>query len=195
MGIFQKVSSWLSEKSDRLIRGSADHESGYYASRDAQDAYGGATIEDEMSQAAGETSERREPLDPFGRGEGEYGGRVPYRSKRDLEMEAYQQQQAAYEQQKQAAAQAAAQQRAQAQKQPMQQAAPAQQVAPAQQGMAPDGYAQGYGPVNGNVVMFPGMQQNPEGMAYTHVEYVCSFAAVTNARTSSAISRPTLPCS
>ena len=117
MGIFQKVSSWLSEKSDRLIRGSADHESGYYASRDAQDAYGGATIEDEMSQAAGETSERREPLDPFGRGEGEYGGRVPYRSKRDLEMEAYQQQQAAYEQQKQAA-QAAAQQRAQAQKQP-----------------------------------------------------------------------------
>ena len=172
MGIFQKVSSWLSEKSDRLIRGSADHESGYYASRDAQDAYGGATIEDEMSQAAGETSERREPLDPFGRGEGEYGGRVPYRSKRDLEMEAYQQQQAAYEQQRQAAAQAAAQQRAQAQKQPMQQAAPAQQVAPAQQGMAPNGYAQGYGPVNGNVVMFPGMQQNPEGMAYTHVEYV-----------------------
>ena len=172
MGIFQKVSSWLSEKSDRLIRGSTDHESGYYASRDAQDAYGGATIEDEMSQAAGETSERREPLDPFGRGEGEYGGRVPYRSKRDLEMEAYQQQQAAYEQQKQAAAQAAAQQRAQAQKQPMQQAASAQQVAPAQQGMAPNGYAQGYGPVNGNVVMFPGMQQNPEGMAYTHVEYV-----------------------
>ena len=87
-------------------------------------------------------------------------------------MEAYQQQQAAYEQQKQAAAQAAAQQRAQAQKQPMQQAASAQQVAPAQQGMAPNGYAQGYGPVNGNVVMFPGMQQNPEGMAYTHVEYV-----------------------
>ena len=54
----------------------------------------------------------------------------------------------------------------------MQQAASAQQVAPAQQGMAPNGYAQGYGPVNGNVVMFPGMQQNPEGMAYTHVEYV-----------------------
>ena len=172
MSIFQKVGSWLAEKSDRLIRGSADHESGYYASRDAQDAYSGATIEDEMSQAAGETTERREPLDPFGRGEGEYGGRVPYRSRRDLEMEAYQQQQAAYEQQKQAAAQAAAQQRAQAQKQPMQQAAPAQQAAAAQQGMTPNGYAQGYGPVNGNVVMFPGMQQNPEGMAYTHVEYV-----------------------
>ena len=74
-------------------------------------------------------------------------------------MEAYQQQQAAYEQQKQAAAQAAAQQRAQARQ-------PVQQVqAPA------NGYAQqGYGPVNGNVVMFPGMQQAPE--AYTHVEYV-----------------------
>ena len=166
MGIFQKVSSWLSEKSDRLIRGSADHESGYYASRDAQDAYSGATIEDEMSQSAGETTGRREPLDPFGRGEGEYGGRVPYRSRRDLEMEAYQQQQAAYEQQKQAAAQAAAQQRAQAQ-QPVQQAAPAQQ-----QSQAPNGYGQGYGAVNGNVVMFPGMQQAPEGMAYTHVEYV-----------------------
>ena len=159
MGIFQKVSSWLSEKSDRLIRGSADHESGYYASQDAQDAYSGATIEDEMSQSAGEATGRREPLDPFGRGEGEYGGRVPYRSKRDLEMEAYQQQQAAYEQQKQAAAQAAAQQCAQAQQ-------------PVQQAQAPNGYAQGYGAVNGNVVMFPGMQQNPEGMAYTHVEYV-----------------------
>ena len=158
MGIFQKVSSWLSEKSDRLIRGSADHESGYYTSQDAQNAYSGATVEDEMSQTAGDTTARREPLDPFGRGEGEYGGRVPYRSKRDLEMEAYQQQQAAYEQQKQAA-QAAAQQRAQAQQ-------PVQQVqAPA------NGYAQqGYGPVNGNVVMSPGMQQAPE--AYTHVEYV-----------------------
>ena len=166
MGIFQKVSSWLSEKSDRLIRGSADHESGYYTSQDAQNAYSGATVEDEMSQTAGDTTARREPLDPFGRGEGEYGGRVPYRSKRDQEMEAYQQQQAAYEQQKQAAAQAAAQQRAQAQ-QPVQQAAPAQQ-----QAQAPaNGYAQqGYGPVNGNVVMFPGMQQAPE--AYTHVEYV-----------------------
>ena len=108
MGIFQKVSSWLSEKSDRLIRGSADHESGYYTSQDAQNAYSGATVEDEMSQTAGDTTARREPLDPFGRGEGEYGGRVPYRSKRDLEMEAYQQQQAAYEQQRQAAAQAAA---------------------------------------------------------------------------------------
>ena len=166
MGIFQKVSSWLSEKSDRLIRGSADHESGYYTSQDAQNAYSGATVEDEMSQTAGDTTARREPLDPFGRGEGEYGGRVPYRSKRDQEMEAYQQQQAAYEQQKQAAAQAAAQQRAQA-RQPVQQAAPAQQ-----QAQAPaNGYAQqGYGPVNGNVVMFPGMQQAPE--AYTHVEYV-----------------------
>lgn len=166
MGIFQKVSSWLSEKSDRLIRGSADHESGYYTSQDAQNAYSGATVEDEMSQTAGDTTARREPLDPFGRGEGEYGGRVPYRSKRDQEMEAYQQQQAAYEQQKQAAAQAAAQQRAQT-RQPVQQAAPAQQ-----QAQAPaNGYAQqGYGPVNGNVVMFPGMQQAPE--AYTHVEYV-----------------------
>ncbi|MFR5855821.1 MAG: hypothetical protein ACLUE8_16680 [Lachnospiraceae bacterium] len=81
MGIFQKVSSWLSEKSDRLIRGSADHESGYYASRDAQDAYGGATIEDEMSQAAGETSERREPLDPLWTRRGRiWRGRIPYRS-------------------------------------------------------------------------------------------------------------------
>ena len=160
------MSSWLSEKSDRLIRGSADHESGYYTSQDAQNAYSGATVEDEMSQTAGDTTARREPLDPFGRGEGEYGGRVPYRSKRDQEMEAYQQQQAAYEQQKQAAAQAAAQQRAQT-RQPVQQAAPAQQ-----QAQAPaNGYAQqGYGPVNGNVVMFPGMQQAPE--AYTHVEYV-----------------------
>lgn len=165
MGIFQKVSSWLSEKSDRLIRGSADHESGYYTSQDAQNAYSGATVEDEMSQTAGDTTARREPLDPFGRGEGEYGGRVPYRSKRDLEMEAYQQQQAAYEQQKQAAAQAAAQQRARAQQ-------PVQQAAPAQQGMAPNGYPQGFGAVNGNVVLFPGMQQGPDGMAYTHVEYV-----------------------
>lgn len=94
----------------------------------------------------------RPALDPFGHGDGEYGGRVPYRSRYDLEKEAA-------EKQQREARQAAQQAQAAAQ----QQAAYQQQMAYQQQA-----YTQ---PVN-NVVPFPGMQRGPDGSVYSHVEYV-----------------------
>lgn len=81
MGIFQRIGSWISEKSDRFIRGEAP-EGGYYATQEAQQAYG------HMGEESAETDEgAREPLDPFGNGSGEYGGRVPYRSRYEAERE------------------------------------------------------------------------------------------------------------
>lgn len=137
MGIFRKLGDWLSEKSDRFIRGT-ENDGGYYATQEAQQAYAGMADE--------ETEENvREPLDPFGRGEGEYGGRVPYRSRYDVEREAQQQpvQQTAQPQM--------------AQPQPVQQPQQPQQQAYQQQS---------------NVVPFPGMQHSADGSTYAHVEYV-----------------------
>jgi len=141
LGIFQKIGNWLTEKSDRFIRG------------DVQDEF-------EPKQAAEEPEAEvnmREPLDPFGRGEGEYGGRVPYRSRADLEREArenQQAQQAAMQQQQQMMQQQAMQQQ-QMMQQPVQQP---QQAAYQQQ--------------NSNVVQFPGMNAAQDGSVYAHVEYV-----------------------
>lgn len=146
MGIFQKIGNWLTEKSDRFIRG------------DVQDEF------EPEQQAEEEEAEApaREPLDPFGRGEGEYGGRVPYRSKADLEREAREAQ--LRQQQAQQAAQKAAlqQQMQQMQQQPQNQQAVYQQ--PVQQQAA---YQQ-----NSNVVQFPGMNAAQDGSVYAHVEYV-----------------------
>ena len=82
MSIFQKIGNWLSEKSDRFIRG------------DVQDEFQPEQVGEEPQAEA----TMREPLDPFGRGEGEYGGRVPYRSRADLEREAMEAQQKAAQQ-------------------------------------------------------------------------------------------------
>lgn len=142
MGIFQRIGSWLTEKSDRFIRG-AENDGGYYATQEAQQAYAGMA-EEEMEENV------REPLDPFGRGEGEYGGRVPYRSRYDVEREA----------QQQAAQQQAAQQQMM-QQQPVQPAHAQPQQAAYQQPQQPS-----------NVVNFPGMQQSMDGSTYAHVEYV-----------------------
>lgn len=172
MGIFNKVSGWLADKGDRFIRGGSEHESGYYTSQEARDAYS-AQESQAMSDEVGEQSERRPALDPFKRGgDGEYGGRVPYRSKYDLEMEAYQQaqqQQAAMQQSGRMQPVTAAVQQAMQPQAPMQ----AQQTAPVQprQAAAQAVYPQAYAPVN-NVVPFPGMQRGPDGMVYAHVEYI-----------------------
>ncbi len=139
MSIFRKVGNWLTEKSDHFIRGGAQ---GDYSDR--------RVGEDE--QTFPEEENARPALDPFGHGDGEYGGRVPYRSRYDLEKEAA-------EKQQREARQAAQQAQAAAQ----QQAAYQQQMAYQQQA-----YTQ---PVN-NVVPFPGMQRGPDGSVYSHVEYV-----------------------
>ncbi len=148
MGIFQKIGNWLSDKSDRFIRGDVD-----------ENEFEQEQPEEEMQSEASV----REPLDPFGRGEGEYGGRVPYRSRADLEREAQvkqqQAQQAALQQQQQMMQQQAAYQQQQqaAYQQPQQMQQPAYQQ-PQQ---------------NSNVVQFPGMQHNAQdGSVYAHVEYV-----------------------
>lgn len=134
MGMFQKIGNWLTEKSDRFIRGNVQNE--FEPEQLAPEEEGEAPV--------------HEPLDPFGRGEGEYGGRVPYRSKADLEREA---------QARQQAAQQTALQQAMQQQQMMQQASYQQ---PRQAS-----YQQG-----GNVVQFPGMSSAQDGSVYAHVEYV-----------------------
>lgn len=152
MGIFRKLGDWLTEKSDRFIRGEAA-EGGYYATAEAEQSYGeNADAEENV----------REPLDPFGRGEGEYGGRVPYRSRADLEREAQAQQQAMQQQMMQ-----------QPSVQPMpqqgvQQPPMAQPVQPSiQQPVQPPVQQQ-----PSNVVNFPGMGHSQDGSVYAHVEYV-----------------------
>ena len=89
MGIFRRIGDWLTEKSERFIRGESDGTGGYYATREAEQAYGGMGMDQEPVQDGleGEEAPRRQPLDPFGHGEGEYGGRVPYHSRYDLERE------------------------------------------------------------------------------------------------------------
>lgn len=170
MGIFRKVGDWLTEKSDRFIRGEAEMPNGYYGSREAEQAYsnmGMAQPEADFENAEpGESTGRRPRVEPFGRGDGDYGGRVPYRSKYDREREA-----------QQAARQTMPQQPAMPKQAPAQAMQPLQQPsgAPQQQpmGMPQQAYGQGYAqqPVN-NVVTFPGMQRGPEGTVYAHVEYI-----------------------
>ncbi|HIU07562.1 MAG TPA: cell division protein SepF [Candidatus Limiplasma pullistercoris] len=178
MGIFRRFGDWLTEKSERFIRGESDGTGGYYASPEAEQAYGGMGMGQEPVQDGmeGEEAPRRQPLDPFGHGEGEYGGRVPYRSRYDLEREREAQQAAAQPQM------------------PPQQQVPVQPVFGQQQGYAqPQGYArqqgysqqqmgydrapqhsqqQVYGQQMSNVVPFPGMQRAADGSVYAHVEYI-----------------------
>lgn len=153
MGIFRKVGEWLTEKSDRFIRGEAEGAGGYYGSREAEQAYG--NMEQPMEGAENLEGEEapRKPLDPFGHGEGDYGGRVPYRSRYDLEREAQQ-----------------AARRPEPQPQPqMQQPAPQQVPQAQQQGMYQQ---QAYAQPASNVVPFPGMQRAADGSVYAHVEYI-----------------------
>ena len=142
MGIFQKLGSWLTDKSDRFIRG-GETDGGYYATQEARQAYGSMGMEEPAESDEG-VQVTREPLDPFGRGEGEYGGRTPYRSRYDVEREAQQQAQTMRQQ-------------------PVQQM-PQQSQQPAAQQQA---YQQ-----QSNVVQFPGMQRSMDGSVYAHVEYI-----------------------
>lgn len=161
MGIFRRVGDWLTEKSDRFIRGEADGQGGYYATREAEQAYGGMGTE--TFEQEGEEGEEtaRQPLDPFGHGDGEYGGRVPYRSRYDLEREAQQQQQPPVQQ-------AAPRQTPVVQQQAQPQQAQQQQATAYQQQPVQQSYTQ----PAGNVVPFPGMQRSPDGSVYAHVEYI-----------------------
>ena len=146
MNIFSRVGHWLTEKSDRFIRGEEEYDS-YEEEQGA-----------EPQQAAPDETPRQ-ALDPFGNGDDEYGGRVPYRSHKDMEREAAEKQR-----REQQAAQAAQKQAAQ------QQAAYQQQMRQQQAPQMQQGYQQAY--AQSNVVPFPGMQRGPDGAVYSHVEYV-----------------------
>ena len=145
MGIFRKVGDWLTEKSDRFIRGESEMSNGYYGSREAEQAYSNMGAEqpeaDHGDMEAGEDTGHKPSGDPFGYGGGEYGGRVPYRSRYDREREAQQQpQQPPYQQQP------SVQQPIQAQGMQMGMQPPVQRPMAQQQmnmGQQP-GYAQGY---------------------------------------------------
>ena len=136
MSFLHKINHWLNEKSNRFIRGNAQEE---------------PELEDELEESEPEVAVR-EALDPFGRGEGKYGGRTPYRSRVDRERELQAQQQAA---------------------QPVQQVQPAAQQQPVQPQMQQTAYQQQPAYQQpGNVVQFPGMQHTQDGSVYAHVEYV-----------------------
>ena len=164
MGVFQKFNGWLNDRGIQTPRGGdAGKISGnaYYASQGAQQAYGSLqrpaqdaqAIADSM--AAGSATGRTQPVDRFsGDASDKYGGRVPYRSQKDMQAESDAQRQQAEDQQRR------------------QQAAMAQQKgqqfgrAPAPQAAQP-AYQQ-----PSNVLPFPGMTRSPEGSYYAHVEYV-----------------------
>ena len=162
MGMFQKVGEWLTDKSDRFVRGSnANHAGSYYASDVADRAYG------KRREEAAEASEDADhsSIDPFGRDPNdEYGGRVPYRSQRDAQAEAEQAREQQRRMEETMRRQAA---RPQA-------AAPSYATQPFQAVANPSFMANPANPnaQASNVVPFPGMMQNPNGNVYAHVEYI-----------------------
>ncbi len=184
MGIFSKVSEWLTEKSDRFSRGDATMAGSYYASDAYEEAYG-ALRDDGSAQEPGVATGSFAAVNA----QKDYGGRVPYQSQRELQQR---QQEQAFAQQ-QTGEYAAVQNTGRMQPvaaQPAQQTMPPQaaqqQTAAPQQGA----YAQTpyqaqsftpqqanyqqqgpYGQAN-NVVPFPGMQRGPDGSLYAHVEYI-----------------------
>jgi FtsZ-interacting cell division protein YlmF len=162
LGVFQKFNGWLNELGGKSARGgtAAGIPGGaYYASQEAEQAYGGMRrpVQDAPttadSMAAGSMTGRSQPVDRFsGDLSDKYAGRVPYRSQKDMQAESEAQRQQAEEQQRR-------QQAAFSQQKAQQFGRPAAQAAP------------GYGQPS-NVVPFPGMVRGPEGSYYAHVEYV-----------------------
>lgn len=146
MGMFQKVGSWLTDQSERFIRGEARPAGSYYGSSEAEQTYGQMGAQqaepgEEPPDVLEETGRRR-AADPFQRSGKDYGGRVPYRSQRDIQA-----QQAALE---------AERQRQLRQEQARAHAAPAQGE-PGAYGQPQGGYGQpqaagGYGQPQGGFV-------------------------------------------
>lgn len=169
MGVFQRVNDWLSDRGDKPSRGADPNRingGAYYASSEAQQAYGGmrapapepAPAAD--ARAMGGDTGRNAPVDRFsGDASDKYGGRVPYRSQRDMQAEAESQRQ---EMENQARRQQAAQQR------------PAQPFGrpQAQPGYQQPAYQQAAYQQPSNVVPFPVMFRGPDGNHYAHAEYV-----------------------
>ena len=163
MGMFQKVGDWFSDKSDRFARRGTEEQGSYYASDEAEQAYGrmqGAAEEYFDSQEMGNEVADNSGIDPFHRVGKDYGGRVPYQSKRDAAEQ-------------QARAYGAANQPRQEYNQP------AAYSAQPEYGQAQMGYIPPKQPeampqtaAQSNVVPFPGMFRAPDGGTYAHMEYI-----------------------
>lgn len=153
--MFQKVNEWLTERGGRFARGGETDPvpaGAYYASPEAEQAYGGmrASAPDAVPGADVEAADVPEAADP-------YGGRVPYRSQRDIQAEEEMRRQ---QMEQQARRQQAAQQQQRTQ-------------AFNRQGAQPAAYQQPQSPQQqNNVLPFPGMIRGPEGNLYAHVEYI-----------------------
>ena len=123
MGVFQKFNGWLNDRGGKSAHGAdAGKISGnaYYASSEAEQAYGSLrkpapdaqAMPDPMAAPGGMTG-RTQPVDRFtGDTSDKYGGRVPYRSQKDMQAESDTQRQQMEDQQRRQQA-AAAQQKAQ----------------------------------------------------------------------------------
>jgi len=175
LGVFQKVSSWLTEKSDRFVRGIPSDQNGYYANEQDARAYQMNEADDYADGEYAEGESAPVEKDPFSYGDSQYGGRVPYRSRMEQEEEAAAQQQAQYQaaQLAQYQAQQAQYQAQQAQYQAQQQAQYRAQQQPQQAVQQPQQPVQQPQQSNTtNVVTFPGMQHTPDGRVYAHVEYI-----------------------
>jgi len=159
LGVFQKFNGWLNDRGGKSARGADSAgipNSAYYASSEAEQAYGGMRrpAPDTQAMPDGTATGRTQPADRFaGDPSDKYGGRVPYRSQKDMQAESEAQRQQADEQQRRQQAAFSQQKAQQFGRTGAQQAAPA------------------YGQQN-NVLPFPGMVRGPEGSYYAHVEYV-----------------------
>ncbi len=170
--MFQKVGDWLSDKSERFIRGEAGEAGSYYASNEAEQAYG--KLRQEPVEEMADMKEmdfdpgHKQALDPFERAGKDYGGRVPYRSQRDLAAE--QQRQMREEPPQGFQAQPAPPQGfgSPAYAGPPPQGRPQQSMGYASPAQAPQQAPQ----PQSNVVPFPGMQRGPDGGVYAHTEYI-----------------------
>ena len=180
LGMIQKVGGWFSEKSDRLRYGEQEPLESYYASNEDEQAYGGMRA-DTPDNVFGMPDQRQEtartqPIDPFAGETKDYGGRVPYKSQKDMQAEQQRKMQEdvalqyghpqGYAQQGNAAppqgyGQAPGQNFSQQQGYASQPQARPTPVQAQQQAMPPN-----------NVVQFPGTQRAPNGGIYAHIEYV-----------------------
>ena len=162
MGIFQKVNGWLADRGDHIARdGDANRtaNNAYYASSEAEQAYSGmrkpaadASATSDPRTAGNETG-RYPAADHFNAEPNDkYGGRVPYRSQKDMQAEADLQRQQQEEQ--------------------MRRQQNATQQMKAQQQFVRSPAQASYQQPQSNIVQFPGMLRGPEGNLYAHVEYV-----------------------
>lgn len=181
--MFQKVGGWLGDREDRYTtRASTTSAGSYYTSSDAEKAHSNTQSEQPGPAGASdgmEATNRTQATHPFDKAGQSYGGRVPYRSQKDIQaqqaaMEA--ERQRALQQQQRAAQMPLAQQGYGAPSPQAPGTVPVMQPSPQAQGMlrqpSSQAYPQVQGVRSGNVLPFPNGQQSPNGSPYAHTEYI-----------------------